>query len=135
MKMDPRLYKELIENKQGMASDGSGLGHVSRAPPIPEPMPPMSPAPMPTGLTGAPPVPEVAPNFAPPPPFTSGSVLPHVSNSLGATKPKMGGTAKKLGMGVLAVGLGYAAYRASKAIANRAFESAGDDVMPDLEDD
>ena len=82
MKMDPRLYKELIENKQGMASDGSGLGHVSLAT---NPCSNASyvPAPMPTqGLTGAPPVPQVAPNFAPPPPFTSGSVLPHVSNSL-----------------------------------------------------
>lgn len=131
--MDPRLYKELIENKPGMSSDGSGLGHITRPSPAPEPMHTMS-NPM-SGLTGAPTIPEVAPNFAPPPPFTTGSVLPHVSNSLGTTKPKMGGTAKKLGMSVLAVGLGYAAYRASKAIANRAFESAGDDVMPDLEDD
>lgn len=133
--MDPRLYKELIENKQGMASDGSGLGHVTRPSPTPAPMPTMSPGPMPTGLTGAPPIPQVAPNFAPPPPFTTGSVLPHVSNSLGTTKPKMGGTARKIGMGFVAIGLGYAAYRASKAIANRGFESVGDDVMPDLEDD
>ena len=137
--MDPRLYKSLIENKSDPSSDGSGLGHVSRSPPLPNPQPPMSPAPMPNqslGLSGAPPAPQVVPNFSPPPSFTSGAVLPHVSTSLGSTKkPALNGTARKVGMGILAIGLGYAAYRGSKALANRAFEAAGDDVMPDLEDD
>ena len=82
--MDPRMYKSLIENKPAAMSDGSGLGHIARSPPIPSPQPIMTSESI--GLSGGPAPPPVAPNFSPPPTFTTGAVLPHVSSSLGTKK-------------------------------------------------
>ena len=131
--MDPRMYKSLIEDKPATMSDGSGLGHIARRAPMPSPEPMMTTESM--ELSGAPAPPQVAPNFSPPPPFTTGAVLPHVSSSLGATKPKMGGVVKKAGVTALAVAIAYGSYRAAKALAGRALESYGDDdLLPDLED-
>lgn len=136
--MDPRLYKTLIEDKPKMGSDGSGLGHIQRSAPA---MPSPSPMPAPTqapqmSLNGAPAPPVVAPNYSPPP-FTAGAVLPHVSSQLGsvpAKQAKFAGTARRVGIGVGFGLLAYGVYAGARALATRAFESAGDDVMPDLED-
>jgi len=132
--MDPRLYKTLIEDKPKMGSDGSGLGHIQRPAPTPAPMPtPQMPQ---TNLGGGPAPPVVAPNYAPPQ-FTAGAVLPHVSSQLGSVPAKQGklkGTARKVGIGIGFGLLAYGVYAGTKALATRAFESAGDDVMPDLED-
>jgi len=137
MKMDPRLYKTLIEDKPKMGSDGSGLGHIQRpAPVVSAPMPAPTQAPQ-MSLNGAPAPPVVAPNYSPPP-FTAGAVLPHVSSQLGSVpankQSKLKGTARRFGIGVGFGLLAYGVYAGAKALATRAFESAGDDVMPDLED-
>ena len=140
--MDPRMYKQMLEEERPMpsAGAGSGLGHISRPPPSTvQEMPQQMQQEMPSfnnfnqmaGLSGVNPV--VNPNYNPPP-FTQGAVIPHVSGALGQTNRLGKSKGKKVMYGLGALALGVATFYGAKKFATRKMLDYDDeDMLPDLD--